>query len=670
MASLPVAPGPSGRVQHCTPPPVLDCTGLTYRFGRVDALRGVDLTVFPAEIYGLLGRNGAGKTTAIRCSLGLLRARSGRARILGASMDRPPRDVFRHIGVLFEDFAAHGFLSGEEHLSMRAALLGLGSSDARSLTAQWLARVGLAPVARRKVRGYSLGMVRRLGLACALVGSPRLVILDEPTNGLDPEGIADLRALILAQTREEGTAFVISSHILGEVEQLCGRIGILDRGRMLVEGDVAELLGRTRGQRRIRVTPGCRAESILSTAPGCGFLEAVAEEGEVATMRARIADADLPRIVRLLVEAGVDVHEVASEAESLESLFRRTLTAADAGASTGEGSGADAAEAGGGKTAETGTVATGAAETGAAATANLQGGAADRPAGERRRLQAPPRSWPTRTARLVALEVLKLRRQRLARVVVAVPALVAALVPQGLWLSAGRGLQGHLALATSLELAFLPACFLLLLQAALSVAGERSDRTLRDALVAPVGRTELILARWIVLALECLLIVAVVSIAALLSTLTRFSFGDIREEAIEPLFTSSEVWEETIRAVLGVAPPLVALATLGLAVSVACGSPAMATALSLGSLMALDVAKSVFAGREGFTTCLFNSYLPTLFDRTSYLHGVTAMAGGMGDVLWIHGSPRYALQLFVPAITAAALLVLALARFWREEFRE
>jgi ABC-type transport system involved in multi-copper enzyme maturation permease subunit len=277
---------------------------------------------------------------------------------------------------------------------------------------------------------------------------------------------------------------------------------------------------------------------------------------------------------------------------------------------------------------------------------------------------------PLRTFRLASLEALKLRRQRLAKVVIAVPAAVAALVPQGLWFSAEGGFEGHLAFATSLELAFLPACLLILLQASLSIAGERSDRTLRDALVAPVGRAEILLSRWIVLALECLLVVAVVAIAAGVSTLTRFSFEDIREEAIEPLFTSSEVWEETIRATLGVALPLVALATLGLLVSVCSASPAMAAALSLGSLMALDVAKSVFAAREGFTMALFNSYLPTLFDRTSYLRGVTAMAGGMGDVLWIQGSPRYALQFVVPAATIAALLGVTLVRFSREEFRE
>jgi ABC-2 type transport system ATP-binding protein len=307
----------------------LRLSSVSHRFGDVQALAAVDLSVEEGDIYGFLGLNAAGKTTAIRVIIGLIRARSGEVQVLGRSARGRPPEVFGRVGVLFEDFAAYSYLSGQEHLRLRARGLGLPSELAKSRAGEWLERVGLARWGGTRVRKYSLGMRRRLGLACALIGAPRLVLLDEPTNGLDPQGIADLRELILNLNRKEGVTFFLSSHILGEVELLCRKVGIIHQGRMLLEGSVGELTGRRAGC-RLRVSPPGKAAAILKAAPWC--LGAEREEsrdgGDVETLQVRIEARDVPRMVGELVAAGLGVHEVHGAAESLEAVFQRTVAAA------------------------------------------------------------------------------------------------------------------------------------------------------------------------------------------------------------------------------------------------------------------------------------------------------------------------------------------------------
>ena len=275
-----------------------------------------------------------------------------------------------------------------------------------------------------------------------------------------------------------------------------------------------------------------------------------------------------------------------------------------------------------------------------------------------------------RLIRLTAIEAAKMRRQRLAHLVVGVPAVAAALVPAGLQLSGREGMQGFLSLATALELALLLGAFLILIQAALAVAGERSEKTLRDVLAAPVRRSEVLLSRWIALELELLLLVLVVVGAALASTALFYRFDDITAGAVEPLFYASELRGETMRAILYHLPPAAALVTLGILVSVLAGSPAMAAAIAAGSLLAIDIAKSIFSGASSGPLYLFNAYLPTLFDRTSYLHGVTALANGIGDVIWSEDSVRHALVVVVPLAYIAVFLAVSLAAFSRTDFAD
>lgn len=202
--------------------------GLSRRFGRRVALESLSIRVHPGEIYGFLGPNGAGKTTAIRCILGLIRADSGSTCVFGES---DPVQRLRHIGAVVETPAFHAFLSGREVLELSARYGGIPQQSVDEAL-EW---VGLSERAGDRVATYSLGMRQRLGLARALLGRPSLLVLDEPTNGMDPRGMADVRNRLLTMAADHGTTVFISSHLLSEVEKLCGRVGILHRGRLVAE---------------------------------------------------------------------------------------------------------------------------------------------------------------------------------------------------------------------------------------------------------------------------------------------------------------------------------------------------------------------------------------------------------------------------------------------------
>jgi ABC-2 type transport system ATP-binding protein len=203
---------------------------LSRRFGRREALQSLSLAVRPGEVYGFLGPNGAGKTTAIRCILGLIAPSSGHVSIFGESdAVRRRRDV----GAMVETPAFHEFLTGHENLLFSAAYADI---DPAAIPAA-LEQVGLSDRCHDRVDAYSLGMRQRLGLARAILGAPRLLILDEPTNGMDPRGMKDVRDL-LHRLAEGGTTVFVSSHLLAEVAQMCGRVGILDRGILVHEGAV------------------------------------------------------------------------------------------------------------------------------------------------------------------------------------------------------------------------------------------------------------------------------------------------------------------------------------------------------------------------------------------------------------------------------------------------
>ncbi len=278
---------------------------LTKRFGSVLAVDAVDLDVHEGDVYGFLGANGSGKTTTVRMLLGLVLATSGEIELFGEQMPRAARWVLPHIGALVEGPAAYGHLTGPANLELMDAAGPGGDRASRARRIDTvLEQVGLAGVRRRPVRAYSLGMRQRLGLAAALLRTPRLLILDEPTNGLDPQGIREIRRLLVELNRRGSTIF-LSSHLLAEVEQLCTRVGVLDRGRLVIQEELATLQAPT-GRTVVR-TPDVEAARALLD--GRSVLH-----GD----RLLVRGADAAALNAELVRAGVRVAELGPERRTLE----------------------------------------------------------------------------------------------------------------------------------------------------------------------------------------------------------------------------------------------------------------------------------------------------------------------------------------------------------------
>jgi ABC-2 type transport system ATP-binding protein len=285
---------------------VITTRGLVKRFGRLTAVDGIDLDVRAGAVYGFLGANGSGKTTTVRMLLGLVLPTAGEVELLGERMPRAGRRVLPRVGALIEGPAHYGHLSGRENLRLfDAAGPGGGRRTRRRRIEEVLEQVGLAGVGRRPVRAYSLGMRQRLGLAGALLRRPELLVLDEPTNGLDPQGIAEIRELLLDLHRG-GTTVFLSSHLLAEVEHLCTRVGVLDRGRLVLQDELATLTAPTGST--IVHTPS--PEQVRAALDG----RVTAIEGERVVVRG----ADPAEVNALLVGAGVPVTGLAAQRPTLE----------------------------------------------------------------------------------------------------------------------------------------------------------------------------------------------------------------------------------------------------------------------------------------------------------------------------------------------------------------
>jgi ABC-2 type transport system ATP-binding protein len=288
--------------------PVLEMVRLTKTFGRQTAVRDVSLTVGRGEVYGFLGPNGAGKSTTIRMLLSLIRPSSGEVRLWGRDVRAHPGQLAR-VGSLVDGGTLYPFLTARENLAVLGALL--GRPDARRADAL-LDQVGLATAADKRVKSYSTGMKQRLGVAAALLNDPELVILDEPSNGLDVSGIGEMRALILRLARDEGRTVFLCSHLLHEVEQVCDRVAIVDKGRVIQEASMTDLLERQGGV-RVEAAPIADAMAVLARR----FAVTDAE----GALRVKAARDDVPSIVSALVEAKIQVFHVSVERRSLEDAF-------------------------------------------------------------------------------------------------------------------------------------------------------------------------------------------------------------------------------------------------------------------------------------------------------------------------------------------------------------
>ena len=303
--------------------PAIQTLGLTRRFGAHVAVDAVSMTVPERSIYGFLGRNGAGKTTTIKLLLGLLQADAGQARIAGIDVAADRIGAARKVGALLEAQGFYPHLGGRENLDLTRRLLDLPKREIDRV----LELTEMTAHGRRRVADYSLGMRQRLGLARAMLGAPPVLILDEPTNGLDPEGIADMRGFLRELPERSGATVLLSSHLLGEIEQTATHVGILSHGRLVLEGALHELKAGMATEVAIETdTP----ERALLLAREHGFDVEQGDDALIARFAAgedvRNATAALNRV--LCIAGGIRIHALAPRRRSLETLYRNAALAA------------------------------------------------------------------------------------------------------------------------------------------------------------------------------------------------------------------------------------------------------------------------------------------------------------------------------------------------------
>jgi ABC-2 type transport system ATP-binding protein len=300
---------------------VIETRGLTKRFGRHEAVSALDLDVPTGSVFGFLGPNGSGKTTTIRMLLALAAPTAGTISVLGSAMPARSAEVLPRVGALVEGPGFYPFLSGAANLTrFDAAEPGTSTRTRARRVAEALARVGLSAAARKKVGSYSLGMKQRLGIAVALLSPRDLIVLDEPTNGLDPQGTREVRSLIRG-LNADGTTVLVSSHLLAEIEQLCTHAAIMRTGRLVAQGGLDELRGTTAAFELL--TPDAdRAAGVLARHGLEPHITSDGHSGDAARV-----DAELPSavpaedLVAALVAADVRVRGVAVRRPSLEERF-------------------------------------------------------------------------------------------------------------------------------------------------------------------------------------------------------------------------------------------------------------------------------------------------------------------------------------------------------------
>jgi lantibiotic transport system ATP-binding protein len=289
---------------------------LTRRFGRHLAVDGVSMTVPDRAVYGFLGRNGAGKTTTLKMLLGLIAPTSGVAMVGGVDVARDRLGAARRVGALLEAHGFYGNLSGRENLDLTRTLLGLPGTEIDRV----LEVVEMRDHAGKRVSDVSLGMRQRLGLARAMLGAPPVLVLDEPTNGLDPDGIADMRRFLKALPERTGATVLLSSHLLGEIEQTATHVGILSEGRLVLEGELSRLKADLGPELLVQTDDAERAGALAMSR---GFVVSPTEDGLLARLKpgedARAASAAL---TRALVQADIDVFAIGPRARSLEGIYR------------------------------------------------------------------------------------------------------------------------------------------------------------------------------------------------------------------------------------------------------------------------------------------------------------------------------------------------------------
>lgn len=306
--------------------PIVSVQHLTKQFSGVTAVNNLSFTVNEGDVYGFLGQNGAGKSTTIRMLLTLITPTAGQVQLFGHNLYTHRNQVLKQVGAIIERPDLYKYLSAYHNLSIFAKLSGVKPSKAQLM--EQLQLVGLADRANSLVKTFSQGMKQRLGIAIALVHNPRLIILDEPTNGLDPQGIADMRNLILQMSRQMGKTVIVSSHLLSEIEQVANRMLIINKGEKIVEGSVSELLDPAKTLVQINTANDAAALQVVQQSRWANGM--VTTE---AGIKIQMDKADIPELNTALVAAGVPVLALQPR-HSLEDYFLSLTTPAQHVAAT------------------------------------------------------------------------------------------------------------------------------------------------------------------------------------------------------------------------------------------------------------------------------------------------------------------------------------------------
>jgi len=583
---------------------------LTHRFGKQLALDNVSLCVPRGACYGFIGHNGAGKTTAIRIALGLIRPQSGRVVVDGFDAARHPREARARMGGLVEIPGFYGWWSGRKNLAILARLQGFGRSEARDEADRLIEAVGLEGAGDKPVRAYSQGMRQRLGIAQALIGNPPYVILDEPTSGLDPEGIAQVRDLLGRLIGEHGTTVLLSSHQLREISDLCTWIGVLRQGRLLVEKETAQLLGGGSGRYRL-VTESDHA------APAAARLAKLGIDCERHTGGELLFDLgkrDPAEVARALVRAGTALRAFAPRPLSLEEIYLRYATGA-----------------GGDEPPPPPPPAPQPPDDAEPAPDDVASARLRRPTWRVLRYEA--QRWGGRAAiwllltppaLLAALGIV--RRSIQARS-------AAGAVEQGTVFST-TDVTAFEGMAVGLQAALPLAAIVAASLASQSVAAELARGTLRNVLLRPVGRIHVAAGKTLALLGAALATLAMLVATAWVAATWAFDFTAVFEVLPNgqryPLVTAEEIWPQLGRALLSPLAPLAAYAAIGFLAGAVSRSAAGALGLALGSVVFLDLARTV-ARPFGFEGWLPSAHLPSPLSDTSFVQFYADIATGVSN---------------------------------------
>ena len=622
----------------------LELAGITRRFGATTVLDGVSLSVERGDCHAFLGHNGAGKTTAMRIALGLDPHFEGTVSVDGFDALRYPREARARLAGLIEVPGFHGALDGETNLAWLARLGGMGAREARVEARRLLVLVGLEQAAKKPVQAYSQGMRQRLGIAQTLIGKPSVVLLDEPTNGLDPEGIADVRALLARLTREEGLTVLVSSHQLAQLAGLCNKISVLQRGRLLVSGRASELLADTAGRTLI----AAKDPDLLR--------RAAAELNLVARPDVRVADSaaalnmapdalvfelgqrDVAGVLRKLVAAGAELTCFAPHPVTLEELYLRYAHSPTQGVTRSQPI----------------------ARAPIAVAAPTQ----------RRAPKGP-------IARVVRYELARAWSKGSLALALVLPALLAWI---DLWRTHSKAAQAEAMVArgelqtTTDVTAFqavaealqsgLPLCAAVVVGiASQTLASEYSRGTLRNLLLRPVLRWQAVIGKVAALALFTLLAYIVLAGVTLLGASLWFEFRGLTEllpdgQRMELSdFGATDLWRGLWPALLAPIAPLIAWSTVGVCVSALARSGALALALGLGTFVFTDLARAVARG-TGAEGWLLSAHLPSPLGDTSFIHYYSDITQGISNAEFVHAATQWTAPL---AWFALALLISILA---------